>query len=50
MPKEIIEIGTEKINTTSVKSKVNPDKEITLNLAVSENSTKRRTNCIKIIL
>ena len=38
MPKEIIEIDTEKINTPSFKSKVNLEKEMTLNLDISENA------------
>ena len=37
-PKETIEIETEKINTTSYKSKVNPNQEMTFNMTISENA------------
>ena len=39
MPKEIIEIDTEKINTLCITSKVNP--EMTLDLVISENAEKK---------
>ena len=41
MTREIIEIDTEKINATHIKSKVNPEKEMTLNLAISENAEEK---------
>ena len=41
MPKEIIEIDMEKMNTTSIKSKVYPKKEMTLNLAIWDNAEEQ---------
>ena len=35
---EVVEIEPEKIYTTSIKSKVNPAKDMTLNVAISENA------------
>ena len=44
--KEIIEIDTEKINTLSIKSKVNPEKVMTLNLAISK---MQKINVLNIV-
>ena len=41
MTKQIIEIDTEKINTISSESKVNPEKEMNLKLAISENAEEK---------
>ena len=38
---EFIEPYTEKINTISIKSKVNPGKDMTLNMAISENAGEK---------
>jgi hypothetical protein len=41
MTKEIIQIDTEKIKTTSMESKVNPEKEMNMSLAISENTEEK---------
>ena len=38
--KQVVEIDTEKISTTSIKSKVNPAKEMTLNVAIYKNAVE----------
>ena len=38
MSKEKHELNTENINTASIQSKVNPGKEMTLNVEISENA------------
>ena len=44
MTKEINEIDTEKVSTTSIKSKVNPEKEMTVNLAMTKNTKRNVLN------
>ena len=41
MPEEIHEINTENINTTIMKSRVNPVKEMTSNVEFSENAEEK---------